>query len=79
MVILDLVLPEMDGPETFRELQKIEPDVRVLISSGFTSDEIVDDLLAAGAKGFLEKPFEMRTLGTAAAEAFGRAGGSEDV
>jgi PAS domain S-box-containing protein len=78
LVILDLVMPEMDGPETFREMQKIEPEVRVLISSGFTSDEIVDDLMAAGAKGFLEKPFEMRTLGTAAAKALDRPGDLKD-
>jgi PAS domain S-box-containing protein len=72
LVILDLVMPEMDGSETFYELKKIDPEVRVLIASGFTNDEVVDELLASGARGFVAKPFDKQTLAEAVAAALGR-------
>jgi PAS domain S-box-containing protein len=69
LVVLDLVMPEMDGSETYRELRKMDPEVKVLISSGFTNDEVVEELLANGAVGFVEKPFGKETLATAVAQA----------
>jgi len=69
LVVLDLVMPEMDGSETYRELRKMDPEVNVLISSGFTNDEIVEELLADGAVGFIEKPFGKETLATAVTQA----------
>jgi signal transduction histidine kinase/ActR/RegA family two-component response regulator len=69
LVILDLVMPEMDGAEAFAELKKIDPDVAVLISSGFTDDEVVEELLANGAVGFVEKPFDLNSLREAVAAA----------
>ena len=77
LVILDFVMPEMDGSEAYRELKKLDPDVRVLISSGFTNDEVVDNLLVDGAVGFVEKPFDRETLAAAVAEALGRRAGPE--
>lgn len=77
VVVLDLVMPEMDGSETFAELKNIDPNVRVLIASGFTNDEVVDELLANGARGFVEKPFDKKTMAEAVARVLGDEGGAE--
>jgi CheY-like chemotaxis protein len=62
LVLLDIIMPVMDGAETFLSLQRMNPDVKVLLFSGFSSDEKVDMLLDKGAVGFLPKPFDLNTL-----------------
>jgi PAS domain S-box-containing protein len=76
LVLLDLVMPEMDGPEAYRELRKMDPEVKVLILSGFTNDEVVDELLADGAVGFVEKPFTKEALAGSLAQALEGRGAS---
>ncbi|MBN2160467.1 MAG: response regulator [Spirochaetes bacterium] len=61
-VILDMVMPKRSGKETFVELIKIDPNVKVLISSGFRNDSRVDEVLHMGAKGFLQKPYTIEQL-----------------
>jgi len=58
-VILDLVMPVMDGRETFFALQDISPDTPVFISSGYSIDGAAQELLNSGAAGFLQKPFSI--------------------
>ena len=58
-------MPEMDGVETYRKLQEIEPEVRVLLMSGYTKDkvgELIRELLERGCGGFLKKPFSLQEL-----------------
>jgi len=62
LVILDMVMPRMDGPTTLRKLRKIDPSVRVLLASGFSKDEVASGLLREGANGFLGKPFSVEEL-----------------
>jgi CheY-like chemotaxis protein len=62
LVILDMVMPEMDGHEAFFELKKLDPQVKVLLSSGYVSEEDARDVLEAGAAGFLQKPYRMEAL-----------------
>jgi len=62
LVILDMVMPRMDGKETLRRLMESHPEVCVLISSGFSQEGAVNDLLESGAKGFLPKPYSMSEL-----------------
>jgi PAS domain S-box-containing protein len=62
LVILDMIMPEMGGAETFDRLKEIDPNVRVLISSGFSIDESAYGTMARGAKDFIRKPFDMATL-----------------
>ena len=62
LVVLDLIMPMMDGEETFVKLQEIDPSVRVLLSSGYSKEEKADALLSKGAAGFLQKPFDLKTL-----------------
>ena len=50
-------MPVMSGEEAFRELREIDPGVKVLLCSGYTRGSDVDRMLAEGAVGFLEKPF----------------------
>jgi len=61
-VLLDLVMPSMDGKAVFRELKKIDPQVRVLVSSGYSVDGGAQELLAEGASGFIQKPYTIADL-----------------
>ncbi|MEM7164587.1 MAG: ATP-binding protein [Planctomycetota bacterium] len=61
-VLLDYSMPKMDGEETFRALQAIRPDVRVVLSSGFTEQEILDRFRGAGLAGVVQKPTPARVL-----------------
>ncbi len=62
LVILDMVMPEMNGQDTFRALRALAPDLKVLLSSGFSIDGDAQALLAKGCGGFLQKPFDAATL-----------------
>jgi len=62
LVILDMVMPEWDGGETFDELTKINPAVKVLLSSGYSINGQAQSLLDRGCKGFIQKPFSMNGL-----------------
>jgi len=70
LVLLDMIMPGLGGPEVFRELRKINPAVAVLIMSGATANHEVQDLADAGARGFLAKPFHPSELSQAVAEAW---------
>ena len=69
LVILDLVMPKMGGEETLEALRKIDPSVRVLISSGQTELSLARGLLGAGVQGFLQKPYDAATIGDAISRA----------
>jgi CheY-like chemotaxis protein len=56
LILLDLTMPFMDGEETFRRLRSINPDVVVLLSTGFIAQERLDRMLSAGMAGFQRKP-----------------------
>jgi len=56
LILLDLSMPLMDGEETFNRLRSINPDIVVLLSTGFIAKERLDRMLAAGMGGFLRKP-----------------------
>ena len=62
LVLLDLVMPDMDGTNTFNILKKIKFDVNVLLSTGYDEDETVEMLLAAGCNGYVQKPYTMNKL-----------------
>jgi two-component system cell cycle sensor histidine kinase/response regulator CckA len=62
MVILDMVMPKQGGRETFLELKKIDPQVRVLFSTGYSQNEKVNEIMSLGVKGFIQKPYQVRDL-----------------
>jgi CheY-like chemotaxis protein len=62
LVILDMVMPEMNGREAFHELKKLDDKVKVLISSGYMAENEAGDLMESGALSFLRKPYRMIDL-----------------
>ena len=62
LVILDLVMPQRNGLDTYRALAAIRPDVRVIMASGYTGDHTAEEVLAGGALAFLNKPFQISEL-----------------
>ena len=58
LVLLDLLMPEMDGEATYHALQKTDPQVCVLLTSGFAQEEVSDRLVKEGAKGMIHKPYK---------------------
>ena len=62
LVILDMIMPKMGGHSTFFQLKAIDPDVKVLLISGYVSEKEVNDLLNEGACGFLSKPCRINII-----------------
>jgi len=62
LVLLDMVLPGMDGGAIFNELKKINPQVRVLLSSGYSVNGQAQEILDRGCKGFIQKPYRVNAL-----------------
>jgi PAS domain S-box-containing protein len=69
LVILDIVMPKLNGPEAFLEMRTINPALRALLSSGFARNTSIDALLEAGVAGFIHKPYDSITLSQAVATA----------
>lgn len=61
-VILDLTMPHMDGEETFRELRRNTPDIKVIMSSGYNEQEVSERFIGKGMTGFIQKPYKMSEL-----------------
>jgi two-component system cell cycle sensor histidine kinase/response regulator CckA len=62
IIILDMVMPELGGGETYDALKSINPDVKVLLSSGYSSAGQATEILKRGCNGFLQKPFNIGAL-----------------
>jgi CheY-like chemotaxis protein len=62
LIILDMIMPQMGGGETFDRIKKINPDVKVLLSSGYSMDGRASDILKRGCNGFIQKPFNLVDL-----------------
>lgn len=64
-VILDLTMPRLDGEQTFRQLRQINPNVKVIISSGYNEQEVTQKFFGKGLAGFIQKPYRLSTLSEA--------------
>jgi DNA-binding NtrC family response regulator len=62
LVLLDLTMPVMGGLECFRQMRALDPGVRVVISSGFSSESSAAEMLREGAVDYLAKPFDIQVL-----------------
>jgi CheY-like chemotaxis protein len=62
LVVLDIIMPKMGGRQTYERLQEINPEVKVLLSSGYSENGQAQDILAAGARGFLQKPYDLQAV-----------------
>ena len=57
VVLLDMIMPDMGGGETFDRLKEIKPSIKVLLSSGYSLDGQASVILARGCDGFIQKPY----------------------
>jgi PAS domain S-box-containing protein len=62
LVVLDMIMPEMNGGETFDHLKRINPDIKTILSSGYSIDGQAQAILDRGCLAFLQKPFTMHIL-----------------
>ncbi len=62
IVVLDVVMPGMGGGEAYDSMKDINPDIKVLLSSGFSIDGEASKILERGCNGFIQKPFTMKEL-----------------
>jgi PAS domain S-box-containing protein len=62
LVILDILMPRMDGKECLEQLLRINPAVKVIISSGVGQEDLIQDVVKIGAKGAVNKPYGMRQI-----------------
>jgi PAS domain S-box-containing protein len=62
LVILDMIMPETGGGEVFDELKRINPEVRVLLASGYSMQGQARTIMNRGCTGFIQKPFTMDDL-----------------
>ncbi|MBU8920603.1 MAG: response regulator [Bacteroidales bacterium] len=74
LVLLDLLMPEMSGQETFFKLKEKIPDLPIIISSGYSEDMVIRDLLDAGALSFLKKPYRLKDMTAILQNALGAIG-----
>ena len=61
-VLLDLTMPKMGGEETFRAIRQISPDVRVILSSGYSEETATGRFAGLGLAGFIQKPYQLDTM-----------------
>lgn len=62
IVLLDMTMPSMTGEEVFRELKRIDPNVRVVLSSGYNEEDATSRFAGTGLTGFLQKPYSPAAL-----------------
>ena len=62
LVLLDIIMPHMGGGEVYDRLKEISPEVKVLLSSGYSIDGEASKIMARGCNGFIQKPFDIMQL-----------------
>jgi len=62
LVILDMVMPRMNGEETFEKIRALDPGMRVLVSSGYSRETEIQKMMKKGCNGFISKPFDIVKL-----------------
>jgi PAS domain S-box-containing protein len=62
LVVLDVVMPELDGVEAFLAMQAINPAIRAVMASGFSINDRLQGILADGRQAFIQKPYDLERL-----------------
>ncbi len=62
LVILDLIMPGMDGRTTYERIRELRPGISVIVASGYTIDGEAAEIMQRGCKGFIQKPFNVAEL-----------------
>ncbi len=71
LILLDVVMPRLNGPETFQQLRRINPQAKILLITGYSPEQVAAELLAQGALGIVQKPYERKELARAVRQALG--------
>jgi DNA-binding NtrC family response regulator len=61
-VLLDLTMPRLDGEQTFQELRRLKPGIRVVMCSGYSEQDIAAKYISQGLAGFIQKPYKLADL-----------------
>ena len=72
LLITDVIMPDLNGPELAKQVKTINSQIRVLYISGYTDDMLNTDQLAQDGAGFLQKPFDQQQLAAAVVDQLGR-------
>jgi two-component system, cell cycle sensor histidine kinase and response regulator CckA len=62
MVVLDMIMPDLGGGAVFDHLKSVRPDIKVLLSSGYSISGQAEEILSRGCAGFIQKPFNLAML-----------------
>ena len=62
IVLLDMIMPDMSGSDTYDRMKEIDPDIKVLLSSGYSINGQATVIMDRGCNGFIQKPFKMKEL-----------------
>jgi CheY-like chemotaxis protein len=73
LAILDIGLPDMGGEKVYRHLIEARPNLKVIVCSGYPIDGPAQQILDAGARGFIQKPYALATLSAKLKEVLTRA------
>ncbi len=57
LIVLDMIMPVMNGRDCFHQLKEIDPEVKVVLSSGFSKEEDLQEMMQEGLSGFIRKPY----------------------
>ena len=69
LVLLDMIMPKCGGHQAFYQIRELDPQAKILLSSGYVSENEVQDILRQGACGFLSKPHRIATVAQAVRDA----------
>ncbi len=64
LVILDMLMPDLDGRQTYERMKQIVPDLHVLVATGFGREDVARGLMELGIRGVVSKPFHIEDLMT---------------
>jgi DNA-binding NtrC family response regulator len=62
LLILDLIMPDVGGETVFDHVKSVRPDVRVILSSGYSIEGQAESILNKGCNGFIQKPYTLNQL-----------------
>lgn len=62
LVLVDMIMPGMSGSDTFNALRSINPDQKIILSSGYSVNDQARDIIERGCNGFIQKPFSIQDL-----------------
>ncbi|MBU4463807.1 MAG: response regulator [Proteobacteria bacterium] len=62
LVMLDMIMPDLAGSDVYNVLKEIKPNIKVLLSSGYSIDDQASEIMSRGCDGFIQKPFNMLQL-----------------